>query len=383
MPKPHQQSNALYVQTVIETLVLMAPIECFVPPIKRNDVARAASIEEVDRLTRRASVCRNIFVSYVRSSTPPLIGHAGCVEHAGHALEVKADVAFWCVTLLTSWAKGSRHMPFAVPMIWAEPKDHVSDCYFCQTSIKGINHKSRNSVNYPNLQSAQRPIPHSDNLPVPQRPVNMDDVTEESVSESSDSDSTFEPSTSNKEPHFITQNDLNDLVRIWISVNDRQNCWLPDFMTGIYWKIPEYPDAKIKEGIFLGPQIRNLLADEEFEQKLNPIEKSAWTCFRNVVHNFLGSHRAENYEELVNNLLVAYKDMGCNMSLKIHFLHSHLDFFPQNLGAVSDEHGERFHQDISNMEKRYQGKWSPNMLADYCWTLKGMYLTLNIPENPK
>ncbi|GBP74744.1 hypothetical protein EVAR_59639_1 [Eumeta japonica] len=104
-------------------------------------------------------------------------------------------------------------MPFAVPMIWAEPKDHVSDCYFCQTSIKGINHKSRNSVNYPNLQSAQRPIPHSDNLPVPQRPVNMDDVTEESVSESSDSDSTFEPSTSNKEPHFITQNDLNDLVR--------------------------------------------------------------------------------------------------------------------------------------------------------------------------
>ncbi|UYV70837.1 hypothetical protein LAZ67_8000790 [Cordylochernes scorpioides] len=40
------------------------------------------------------------------------------------------------------------------------------------------------------------------------------------------------------------------------------------------------------------------------------------------------------------------------------------------LGAVSDEHGERFHQDISSMEKRYQGKWSPAMLADYCWTLK-------------
>ena len=32
------------------------------------------------------------------------------------------------------------------------------------------------------------------------------------------------------------------------------------------------------------------------------------------------------------------------MSLKIHFLHSHLDFFPENLGDVSDEHGERFHQ---------------------------------------
>ncbi|UYV75638.1 hypothetical protein LAZ67_13000813 [Cordylochernes scorpioides] len=44
------------------------------------------------------------------------------------------------------------------------------------------------------------------------------------------------------------------------------------------------------------------------------------------------------------------------MSLKIHFLHSHLDFFPDNLGAVSDEHGERFHQAISSMEKRYQEK---------------------------
>ncbi|UYV70783.1 K02A2.6-like [Cordylochernes scorpioides] len=48
------------------------------------------------------------------------------------------------------------------------------------------------------------------------------------------------------------------------------------------------------------------------------------------------------------------------MSLKIHFLHSHLDFFPDNLGAVSDEHGERFHQAISSMEKRYQEQFNFN-----------------------
>ncbi|UYV69535.1 hypothetical protein LAZ67_6003920 [Cordylochernes scorpioides] len=58
------------------------------------------------------------------------------------------------------------------------------------------------------------------------------------------------------------------------------------------------------------------------------------------------------------------------MSLKIYFLHSYLDFFPDNLSVVSDERGERFHQDISSMEMRYQDKWSPIMLADYCWTLK-------------
>ena len=57
------------------------------------------------------------------------------------------------------------------------------------------------------------------------------------------------------------------------------------------------------------------------------------------------------------------------MSLKLHFLHSHLSFFPEN-GDVSDEHGERFHQSIARMENRYKGKWSPAMLADFCWNLQ-------------
>jgi hypothetical protein len=57
------------------------------------------------------------------------------------------------------------------------------------------------------------------------------------------------------------------------------------------------------------------------------------------------------------------------MSLKIHFLHSHLDFFPENCGTLSAMHGQRFHRDIAAMEKRYLGKWSLLMLADYCWTV--------------
>ena len=61
--------------------------------------------------------------------------------------------------------------------------------------------------------------------------------------------------------------------------------------------------------------------------------------------------------------------MGCWMSFKIHFLHSHLNFFLPNLGAVSDEHGERFHQDIMKMESNYQSKWNPSMMGDFCWML--------------
>ena len=58
------------------------------------------------------------------------------------------------------------------------------------------------------------------------------------------------------------------------------------------------------------------------------------------------------------------------MSVKIHFLHSHLEKFPENLGDVSDEQGERFHQDVKTMGKSYQGRWDQHMMADCCWSLE-------------
>jgi hypothetical protein len=66
----------------------------------------------------------------------------------------------------------------------------------------------------------------------------------------------------------------------------------------------------------------------------------------------------------------SYEQLGCNMSLKMHFLLPHLDSFPLNCEAVSDENGERFHQDISVTERMYKGKWSAAMLGDYCWLMK-------------
>lgn len=69
-------------------------------------------------------------------------------------------------------------------------------------------------------------------------------------------------------------------------------------------------------------------------------------------------------------MLKNFKTLGCNMSVKLHYLHSHLDWFPENLDDVSEEQGKRFHQDIKEMERRYQGKWSTSMLADYCWSLQ-------------
>jgi hypothetical protein len=82
---------------------------------------------------------------------------------------------------------------------------------------------------------------------------------------------------------------------------------------------------------------------------LTETENSAWLIFRGVCLNILGYVKAENYKELVEDLLNAYQSMGCKVSLKIHFSHSHLDFFLLNLGVVSNKHWEWFHQDISTM----------------------------------
>ena len=73
-----------------------------------------------------------------------------------------------------------------------------------------------------------------------------------------------------------------------------------------------------------------------------------------MVTGFLGNRRADNYKDLVKDLS-SYQKLGCSIPVKIHFLSSHPDFFPENCGSVSDELGEGFHQDIAAMEADTKG----------------------------
>ena len=132
---------------------------------------------------------------------------------------------------------------------------------------------------------------------------------------------------------------------------------------------PKLSEAKVKGGIFTGPQIRQMLGSKELEDNRTALERDAWQSFRNVVHGFLRRNKADNYKDLAETLLQTYFKLGSRMSLKMHYLHSHLDFFRPNLADVSEEHGERFHQDIQVMEKRHQGRWDEAMMGDYVWTL--------------
>jgi hypothetical protein len=43
------------------------------------------------------------------------------------------------------------------------------------------------------------------------------------------------------------------------------------------------------------------------------------------VKGLLRKSQTANYQDVVQNLLISYKAMECNMGRKIHFLESHLD----------------------------------------------------------
>ena len=92
---------------------------------------------------------------------------------------------------------------------------------------------------------------------------------------------------------------------------------------------PELTIDKLKAGIFDGPLIRKLIdRDAEFGNSMNEVEREAWKAFVLVMKNFLGNNNDKNYTELAANLLTAFRNLGCNMSIKMHDLFSHLGRFP-------------------------------------------------------
>ena len=80
-------------------------------------------------------------------------------------------------------------------------------------------------------------------------------------------------------------------------------------------KFPRLSEAKLKEGIFIGPQLREHIKDEFFDKLLQGNEKAAWHCFKFEVKGFLGNRRAQNYEKRVNTFNRTTR-LGCNMALK-------------------------------------------------------------------
>ena len=107
--------------------------------------------------------------------------------------------------------KSLRH---AIPMIWREPQNNFNDCYLCSVSIAGLNQKKCWSVTYPSLPSIIRPVPHSDELPVPVFQKDRNSEHNESDSDVIDEHDGYDPDfVQESVPEAFSQNELSDLVR--------------------------------------------------------------------------------------------------------------------------------------------------------------------------
>ena len=104
----------------------------------------------------------------------------------------------------------------------------------------------------------------------------------------------------------------------------------------------------------VGPQIRKLMIDEIFQTTMNKIERNARKSFKEVVSNILRNRKSPNYKSIVGEMPKNFQKLGYRMSVKVHYLSSNLDFFSANLGSMSEEQDERFHQNFLKMESRYQ-----------------------------
>ncbi|CAH0557043.1 unnamed protein product [Brassicogethes aeneus] len=167
-----------------------------------------------------------------------------------------------CRSKLNRWSMGHNiYLPFSTPMLWREQQNHVDDCNFCLTNVMGINSKNLESLKYPEVLSVSKPVPRHENIPLPVLPtthISMEALEREG-------------------PGF------QYLIKLF----------------------PKISYEKIKEGIFIGPDIRKLINDDNFT-KCSPTEAAAWASFKSVVRNFLGNRKSKDYKAIVADLLDNY-----------------------------------------------------------------------------
>ena len=122
--------------------------------------------------------------------------------------------AIKCMENLRDWRNGKRKsMSFAIPVVWREGKDHITDSYFCMINLKRINCKNKHHVQYPNVPSAIRPIPYGPDL-VPEQDGNMEYSSDSKLSDMTvvARDDTYKPEEDDQ-PEALTQAEFNDLTQ--------------------------------------------------------------------------------------------------------------------------------------------------------------------------
>lgn len=97
-----------------------------------------------------------------------------------------------------------------------------------------------------------------------------------------------------------------------------------------------------------------------FDNAVSAAQLSVWRSLKSMIANFLGNNRTSEYEKEVDELLKSYKKLGACMSVKMHFLRSHLNYSLRTIVTSA--------RNIRVIKEHYHGR--VNFLAEYCWWLK-------------
>lgn len=82
---------------------------------------------------------------------------------------------------------------------------------------------------------------------------------------------------------------------------------------------------------------------------MNDKEMDVWFSFVVVMENVSCNKKSDVYETLVPAFLTAFHDLGWKICVQLHSLYSHINRFLENLGEVTDEQCELFHQELKTM----------------------------------
>ena len=89
------------------------------------------------------------------------------------------------------------------------------------------------------------------------------------------------------------------LIKIFVKVLNKER----EGFDYLRQKFPCISKGKIKESIFVSPQVKRLFQDPDFKNKSNAAERRTWDTFPNICNNLLGNKKSENCIEIMEELL--------------------------------------------------------------------------------
>ena len=104
-----------------------------------------------------------------------------------------------------------------------------------------------------------------------------------------------------------------------------------------------------------------------------------FTKFLFMIYYVLGKDITEDWKEQIDRLISALQSMWCpTVSSVMHLLFKHKEKCEPYIGIFSDEQGERLHQEMQTIEKRFQKCLNKEMLAEYSCEHMLMYILMKI-----